>query len=89
MENHRRIIRSGDQPPADLMQCCGGCCSLMPENRPRSRAVVGCRFAWLTLSHNLAAECLQVPQIPQQHSRFGVLQPLDTLVFIAFCGAQE
>ena len=24
MKNHRRIIRSGDQPPADLLLCCGG-----------------------------------------------------------------
>jgi len=60
----------------------------MPKNRPRSRAVIGCRFARLTLPHDLAAECLQVPQIPQQHSRPGVLQDLDALAFRAFCGAQ-
>jgi hypothetical protein len=39
--------------------------------------------------HDLAAECLQVPQIPQQHPCPGVLQPLDTLGFRAFGGAQE
>jgi hypothetical protein len=61
----------------------------MPKNRPRSRAVIRCRFAGLTLPHNLAAECLQVSQIPQEHSRFGVLQPLDAFVFRASSGAQE
>jgi hypothetical protein len=61
----------------------------MPKNRPRSRAVVGCHFSGRTLPHDLAAECLQVPQIPQQHPRFGVLQPLNTLVFRAFGVAQK
>jgi hypothetical protein len=89
MENHRRIIRSGDQPPADLETAAVVVvCSIMPKNGPRSRAVVRCCFAGLTMSNDLAAECLQVPQIPQQHSRPGVLQDLDALVFRAFCGAQ-
>ena len=61
----------------------------MPKNRPRSRAVIGCPFPRCTLSHDLAAECLQVPQIPQKHARPGVLQPLDTLGFRASSGAQE
>jgi hypothetical protein len=61
----------------------------MPKNRPRSRAVVGCRFARLTLPHDLAAECLQVPQVPQKHACPGVLQDLDAFVFRAFASAQK
>jgi hypothetical protein len=61
----------------------------MPKNRPRSRAVIRCRFARLTLPHDLAAECLQVSQIPQQHSCPGVLQDLNALVFRASSGAQK
>jgi hypothetical protein len=61
----------------------------MPKNRPRSRAVIGCHFAWLTLPHDLAAECLQVPQIPQKHPCPGVLQDLDAFGFGAFASAQE
>jgi hypothetical protein len=60
----------------------------MPKNCPRSRAVIGCQFARLTLSHDLAAECLQVPQIPQKHACPGVLQDLDALGFRAFVVAQ-
>jgi len=61
----------------------------MPKNRPRSRTVVRCQFARLTLSHDLGAECCQVPQIPQKHACPGVLQPLDALVFRASSGAQK
>jgi hypothetical protein len=63
--------------------------SLMPKNRPRSRAVVTGQFAGLALPHDLAAECLQVPQIPQKHACPGVLQDLDALVFGASSGAQK
>jgi hypothetical protein len=62
--------------------------SFMPKNCPRSRAVVGCQFARLTLPHDLAAECLQVSQIPQKHACPGVLQDLDAFVFGAFASAQ-
>jgi hypothetical protein len=61
----------------------------MPKNRPRSRAVVKRQLARLTLPHDLAAECLQVPQIPQKHACPGVLQDLDALGFRASSSAQE
>jgi hypothetical protein len=61
----------------------------MPKNRPRSRAVVKRQLARRALPHDLRTECLQVPQIPQKHSRLCVLQPLDALGFRAFVVAQE